>query len=241
MRIISPHDILKVETTMAKTLNTRMASLSYTARYLRPILEYWGNGGKIVGSFYDALSPHGVTLSNFQVSGSVPNVAHPVVTVQMLNNAATLRFSFDHLEFAFNFVTQENFESIPKILDASTGWLQKDVPGFRFSNHIFAYYCHAFIQDATIAQVLSDINPRSLPVAGESFGHGTVFHSLVADKGWRTSFTFDHSLLLPGSLFIGLSIEMDTPKVDYQNLLIEGRAYYRSVLAELGFEVPKQN
>jgi hypothetical protein len=50
----------------------------------------------------------------------------------------------------------------------------------------------------------------------------------------------DLSLQLPGALFIGLSIELDTDKIDYEVFMNEARSYYRTMLAELELQVPVQ-
>ncbi len=223
-----------------RTLDIRLVGLAYTAKLARPVFELWGRGAQIVGSLYDALSPYGVTPSQIRLNGNLPHVGDPLITVRIFNENSTVKFAFDRMEFVFNHFTTEVFNTFPQILQASTAWLAKENPKFKFSTHTFTYFSHAFVQDATTADVLKQINPQKLVSAGDTLGNGITFHNLVPDKGWRTNLTLDLSLQLPGALFIGLSIELDTDKIDYEVFMNEARSYYRTMLAELELQVPVQ-
>ncbi len=59
-------------------LDLRHEALNYTGNYARPTLELWGSGGVIIKGLLDALGPHGVTLQQIQVSGTLPNASETI-------------------------------------------------------------------------------------------------------------------------------------------------------------------
>lgn len=70
-------------------------------------------------------------------------------------------------------------------------------------------------------------------------GNASTFNSAVTSKNWTTRISFDHSLAIPGALFIGLFIDTNTEELDYNATLIDARAYFRSILEEVGLTLPE--
>ena len=223
---------------MPKELDIRLESLTYTARFAKPLFSLWGKGGEIVGPLYDALSPYGVTIGNIVVTGAMPNSAEPVVTVWVRGNS-TVKFAFDRIEFALNGLTDEFFERIPKLFRDCTGWIKGEQPKCRFASHNFGYFCHVMVKNSTAREVLDALNPKTLKAAGSSMGNASTFHCSVPAKNWTTRIMFDHSLAVPGALFIALIIDTVTDELDYEALMLDGRTYFRSVLAELDLTLPE--
>jgi|SRR6516165_142115 hypothetical protein len=225
---------------MVKELDVRLESLHYTPRFARPLFEFWGNGGKVLHPLYEALSPHGVTLSNFQISPNVPNASGVVITVGIAGNS-TAKFAFDRMEFVLNNFTREFFQSIPKLFHDCTEWIKHAVPDFKFASHTIGYFCHAFLKDSTTKEFLDTISPKTLRSAGSNLGSGTTFHYYEVEKNWQVRLLFDHSVVLPGSLFIGFVIETTTEQIDYGRMLTDGRTYFQSVLQELNLHLPESS
>lgn len=223
---------------MQRELDVRLESLTYTARFARPIFDLWGKGAQIIEPLYEALAPFGVTLGNIVVHSNVLNSADPVATVWVRGNS-TVKFAFDRIEFSINALTPEFFESLPKMFDASTAWIKDQVPKFRFALHTFGYSCHAMVRNSTAKEVLDAINPRAITAAGLNMGSGSIFHNVVAANNWDTRILFDHSQGFPGGLFIALVIETKTEKLDYETTMTDGRNYFRSVLNELNLVLPE--
>ena len=214
---------------MATTLDIRHESLSYSAKFARPPFDLWGHGGRIVGGIFEALAPYSVTLRNIQVSSSVPTAADTVVSAQI--GTTTLKFSFEKVEVAFTKFTEDEFRGIPKFLQLSTGWIQKDFP---FVSHDVVYFSHSFLKGMAVEEFLKTLNTNPIKSAGIDLGSGVTFYRAVPAKLWTTKLTIDKSLLFSGALYIGLSIAVASGTVDYESLLAEGREYFVNALAELG-------
>jgi len=223
---------------MLKELDIRLESLNYTAHFARPPFDLWGKGREIIAPLYEALSPYGVTLGNIVINAGAASAADPVVTVVLQGNS-TVKFAFDRLEFAFNNSSQEFFESIPKLLKDCSSWLKRELPGFKFASHNFAYFCHALVKDSTAKNVLDTVNPKLLKSAGLSMGNGSIFHNSVTDKNWTTRIWFDYSQSVPGALFLALFIDTVTEELDYETTMVDARTYFRSVLAEVNLTLPE--
>lgn len=223
---------------MAKDLDIRLEILTYAARFAKPLFGLWGKGGQILAPLHEALSPYGVTLGNIVVHAAVANAAEPLVTVWVRGNS-TVKFAFDRVEFALHNFTQDFFEAFPKLFEDSTKWLKKEVPQFKFASHNLAYFCHCMVRGSNPKAVLDAIHPKPLKSAGLSRGNASTFNSAVASKNWTTRIAFDHSLAIPGALFIGLFIDTNTEELDYNATLIDARAYFRSILAEVDLTLPE--
>jgi len=220
---------------MPKELDIRIESLTYTARFAKPLFSLWGKGGEIVGPLYDALSPFGVTLGNIVVNTGAANSADPVITVWVRGNS-TVKFAFDRIEFAFNGFTEEFFRALPKLFRDSTGWIK---PKCKFASHNFGYFCHAMVKNSTAREVLDTVNPKTLRAAGSSMGNASTLHSSVSAKNWTTRITFDNSQAVPGALFIALIIDTVTDELDYEAVMLDARTYFSSVLAEVDLTLPE--
>jgi hypothetical protein len=218
---------------MPATLDIRHESLGYSAKFARPPFSIWGAGGHIVAGICEALAPYNVTLRNIQLSSSVPTAADPVVTVQL--GTTVWKFSFEKVEVTFSGFTEAGFRGIPKFLQLSTGWLQKDFP---FVSHEATYYSHSFLKAGTVDEFLKTINSNPIKSAGIDLGSGASFYRAVPGKRWTTRLTIDKSLQISGAVFIALNIVVATGTVDYESLLEEAREYFGNALADLGLAVP---
>lgn len=218
---------------MPATIDIRHESLAYTAKFARPPLVLWGAGAKVVGGIYEALAPYNITLRNIQLNASVPTAADTIATVQL--GTTILKFSFEKIEVAFSNFSEEEFLGIPKFLQLSTGWLQKDFP---FASHEAFYFSHCFLKAAAVDEFLKKLNPNPIRSAGIDLGSGAVFYRAVPDKSWTTKLTIDKSQHFLGGLFIGLNITVANATVDYGSLLADGREYFVNAMSELGLELP---
>ncbi len=221
---------------MPATLDLRHEGLGYTGNFARPTFELWGAGGIIVRQIYEALSPYKVSLQNFKLAAALSSAADTVLTVQV--GSTVLKLSFEKIDVTFTGFSEEEFQAIPKFLQASTIWLGKAVPDFQFSSHQIQYFSHSFLKEGSVDEFLKATSPKPLKSTGFDLGTGAIFHRSVPEKKWVTQLTLDRSQYIPGSLFIGLSIRIETGPVNYDSLLVEGRSYFAEVLGELGLRLP---
>lgn len=221
---------------MPAILDLQQETLIYTGNFARPIFELWGAGGTIVREMYEALSPYKVNLQNFQLAGALASAADTVLTVQI--GSTILKLSFVKVDVSFTGFSEEEFQGIPKFLQASTGWLSKVIPDFVFASHEFQYFSHSFLKDASVDDFLRTTYPRTVKSAGFDLGTGVVFHRSVPERKWVTRLMLDRSQYIPGALFVGLSIKIETKLLDYESLLIQGRGYFQESIAPLGLTLP---
>lgn len=180
---------------------------------------------------YGAFSPFGISLGDIRNESSSLNPADQVVAVNV-GLTAVHRFRFDRLETAFFNFDDDFLATIPKVLEASTNWLRKPLPSARFGSHQFSYSCHSLVEGKSASRVLRFAERPSVS-AGRSIGSGVIFNWELDHKGWVTKLALDRSVLLPEGVFLMFTLTVKTDKVDYANILNEGRTYLDSVLTEL--------
>jgi hypothetical protein len=221
---------------MPATLDLQQETLTYTGNFARPTFELWGAGGIIVRETYEALSPYKVSLQNFQLAGALSSAADTVLTIHV--GSTVLKFSFVKIDVSFTGFSEEEFQGIPKFLQASTGWLGKVMPNFLFASHEIQYFSHSLLKDASVDDFLRSTYPRSPKSAGFDLGTGVIFHRSVPERKWVTRLMLDKSQYIPGALFVGLSIKIESGSLDYESLLNQGRAYFQESIGQLGLSLP---
>lgn len=223
---------------MPATLDLQHESLAYTGNFARPTFELWGAGGTVVKEIYEALSPYKVSLQNFQLAPSLSSAADAILTVNVVNTV--LKFSFVKIDVSFTSFSEEEFQGIPRFLKASTDWLAKAVPSFSFASHEVQYFSHSLLKEVSVDDFLRSVNPRTLKSAGFDLGAGAIFHRSVPERKWVARLMLDRSQYIPGALFVGLSIKIESGLVDYESLLTQGRGYFQESIGELGLTLPDQ-
>lgn len=221
---------------MPATLDLRHESLLYTGNFARPTFELWGAGGTIVRQLYEALSPYKVSLQSFQLAAALSSAADTVLTVHI--GSTVLKFSFEKIDVTFTGFNEKEFQDIPKFLQASTVWLGKIVPDFLFGSHEVQYFSHSFLKEASVDDFLRTTSPRTMKSAGFDLGTGAILHRSVPERKWVTRLMLDRSQYIPGALFVGLSIRIETGVVDYESLLAQGRGYFLESVDQLGLSLP---
>jgi hypothetical protein len=219
-------------------LDLRHEALNYTGHYARPTLELWGSGGVIIKGLLDSLGPHGVTLQQIQVGGSLPNASETVVTAHVPGVGA-VKFGFGKIEFNFANFSPTFFEALPNTMNGLVAWIAKAVPDFKFASHRFFYFSHSFVKDTTPQAVLKTLNLRELGSAGISVGNGAIYNHTVPSKSWETQLLIDKSQHLAGGLFVSLDVIIHTGEIDYGQVMMDGRKYLADALAELDLVIPE--
>ena len=213
-------------------LRVQNNEILHIARFERPILGLWGEGKAIIEGLYGAFAPFGTSLEDIRNESSSLNPADQVIAVNV-GLAAIHRFRFDRLETAFFNFGDDFLTKIPKILEASTNWLRKPLPSARFGSHQFTYSCHSLVGEGKSASGVLRFAERPSVSTGRSIGSGVIFNWELDHKGWVTKLALDRSVLLPEGVFLMFTLTAKTDKVDYANILTEGRTYLDSVLTEL--------
>lgn len=204
-------------------------------------MELWGAGGRIIKGFCDALAPYKVTLQNVQLAASMANAADNALTVNV--GKTVVKFSFQKIEVMFpSFGNEDEFQGMPKFLEATTGWLVRDLENFKYATHDVAYFSHSFLRGLAADDYLRNLNPRKFDAAGFDLGSGLLLNSAVPEKKWTTHLSVDRSQQISGALFIGLRIEVEGPIASYDSFLLDGRTYFEQTINELGLrlDIPQE-
>ncbi len=225
---------------MPYELNVQQEQLTYTGHYSRPLFELWGNGGKIVGGIYGALSPYGVNLPDIHLELAQTSPSDPIVTTK-IGAGGVYKFTFDRVELTFFGFSEEVLKKIPAIINASTEWIRAAVPDVKFLWHRSVYFAHGQLKGTTIEEFLRGTGPRNLKSAGIDRGSGAIYNCEVPELGWTTQLVLDRSIFVPGGLYIMLALTATHDVLNYDTLLIEGRSYLSGVLNELGLSFPELN
>lgn len=189
---------------------------------------------------YEAYLPFNVPLSNFQLGGPASNAAETIVTVK-LGEIGTCKFAFDRTESSFSNFTEEAFQSIPKLLAASTNWIRPFVPSFKVASHQFLYSNHSLLKEGAVADFLAVLNPRNFKNGGKSIGNGAIFNQIKPDIGWQTQIMLDRSMSIQDGLFMSLGVTVKSDNLDYDGFFADARRYFDSVLSELGLRLPNSS
>jgi hypothetical protein len=80
------------------------------------------------------------------LGGPASNAAETIVTVK-LGEIGSCKFALDRTESSFANFTEEAFQSIPKLLAASTNWIRTSVPSFKVASHQFIYSNHGLLKE----------------------------------------------------------------------------------------------
>jgi hypothetical protein len=221
---------------MVYTMDVKQEYVSYTARFASPAFDLWGAGGKIARGLYEAFLPFGVPLANIQLNGSASNAAEPVVTVK-IGDSGTCKFAFDRIESVFVNFSEQLFQSVPKMLEASTVWIRGTLPSLTFASHQIVYFNHSLLKEIKVEEFLNILNPKTIEKTGRNIGNGMIFNQVFPDLGWQTQFVVDLSATIPGGLFVSFAIALKTDKIDYDKIMVQGREYFSSQLQEIGLRI----
>lgn len=223
---------------MSIILDLRNESLIYMGLFKRPPFELWGGGGGVVRELYEALQPYNVTLQQIQVAPSLATAGDTILTIRI--GQTVLTFSYEKIEVLFTAFSEAEFQGIPKFLQAATEWLTKDTSSQRFKSHEVRYFSHSVLKDAHVDEFLLKVNSKAITSEGINVGGGLIFNHVLPRKQWIVSLTMDRSQFIKGALFIGLSIHVESPTIDYQSLLIEGREFFMKAVGQFGLVLPDE-
>lgn len=222
---------------MPYVMDLKQELLNYTARFQRPALNLFGAGERIVRGLYDAFAPFSVPLTSFQLP-ALGNAGETVVTVR-LGDVGTSKFSYEKTELIFSNFSEDFFQSIPKILAASTDWLRAADSAFKIASHSFTYFSHSLLKGSNVAEYLTKVHPFNLKSGGVSLGTGAIFNMVDSERNWQTQLMVDRSVSLDGGLFVSLSIITKADKIDYDKMMVEAREYFGALIKEIDLELPE--
>jgi hypothetical protein len=210
--------------------------IDYIGAFQRPLLSLWGDGKVILEQLYNSFEEFGVGLKDIRGESAGEDPSAQAVKV-FVGSQTTYKFKFEQVEASAFDLGDADLERLPKLLEAGTGWIRTVSGEPCFRSHLVTYSAHCTLTDCTSETFLTKLNTLRLPGIGVDRGSGTIFHADVEDWNGRLRIMIDHSLLLPGGIFLELSFVSLRDILDYAGFLGQGRDWLTQTLASVGLQM----
>lgn len=219
-----------------RRLVVRQNQISYAGLFSRPALSFLGSGGKIIDGLLAAYKDQNVNLGSFRLEQASPDpTAHSVNLA--FSPSCVYQFKLDRVESVVSNFRREDYEMFPRILSQGAEWLRSAIPEFSFQSHLFTYFGHNGLSDGTSQDVLAQLPSISIPEIGVSEGNGVIFHWRIPDRDWKAQLLIDHSLSVPGGLFVQFLLFGVGDQIDYSATATTGRSIMEVALRKIGLEI----
>ena len=216
---------------MATDLIVEHAQVAYTAPFVNPAFELWGDARKITEGIYHAFSPFGVKLAN--IKGEYGTTAADQVVTVSIGKDAICRFRFDGLEVTAFRYSQEFAQYLSTMLSALTTWLRGAAPSVKFASHQFVYSAHCVLNGADGETFLRTISPKAPISGGTDRGTGLIFHWDLSGKA-SSMLVVDKSVLVSNGLYIALTFLVAEDILDFAATGQWVYHYLANLLRDLG-------
>jgi len=220
-----------VEGKLASELAVQYAQMVYSASFVSPAFELWGEGRKITQGIYETFSPFGVKLANIK-GESGANAAEQIVTVS-IGSDAIWKFKFEGVEFTCFRYSQELAKHVGAMLSAFTNWIRSAAPSVRFASHQLSYSAHCTLEGSSGESFLRSVAPRAPTSGGNDRGTGLIFHWDLPGRG-SSQLVIDKSVLVNNGLYVALNLLISEDVIDFEAIGPWSYHYMASVLGDLG-------
>jgi hypothetical protein len=215
---------------MTKLIPQR-AQANYIGLFSKPAFALYGSADKLWGGVFNIFDPYQVSLGDMQNASTSLNPSDQIITVYF-GRGGDFKFKFDRIEVTAP--GDQEFKSMPEILNRTDVWLRSAVPEFSFQTHLFSFASHNMLSEVTSQEFLLGFSEIDIPEIGTSEGTGLIFHWDIPDQHWRAQLTIDHSTVVPGGLFIQFLIRSESDKVDYITSMEKGEELFTKALSNIG-------
>jgi hypothetical protein len=218
-------------------LDIKSNQVDYLGIMGRPAFSLWGEERLLLSTLYEAYRPYNVRLENIVGAGTTDSAGDQGVTVN-LGARTSFRFRFDRVDARMtNFLTSD-LEALPGIIDAGVTALRSIGSEISFTSHIISEFSHSSLSQGRAEDFFRDVGVGPDLRLGESRGNGIIFHFDLPGKQWQVHLTIDHSLSIPGGIFLQYQIVIEADKVDYALILSDARQLLRTALSKIGLGFP---
>ena len=207
----------------------------YLGIFVKPAFVLYGIAEKLWGTLFSIFSPYQVPIVDMRNASTSPNPSDQVITVYF-GQRGEFNLRLDRIETKIQ--NTQDLQALPEILNRTQEWLRSDVPEFSFRTHLFAYGSQNELSGTSSQEFLLGLSNIDIPGIGASEGSGIIFHWDISDRQWRAQLTVDHSLAVPGGLFIQLLVRSEGDSIDYVAAVKDGDELLTDALSKLGLERP---
>lgn len=219
-----------------RQLEVRINEVEYLGLLNHPAFSLWDEGKILLAALYNSFRPFNVKLADITIGGDATSPANQDVSVR-LGSGASFKFRFDRLEARLANYTESDLVRFPEIVRAGVSGIREAATDITFASHIVNSASHSLISGVSSREFLLSLPSQPKFGVGQSMGHGHIFHFAMKDGTWQVQFSIDHSLSVPGGLYVSFLIVISTPDLDYGQIFTDAREVYRQCLAEVGLQL----
>jgi hypothetical protein len=216
---------------LAIELIVEHAQVAYTAPFVSPAFELWGDTRKITQGIYETFSSFGVKLANIK-GESGATAADQVVTVN-IGKDVICRFRFEGVEVTAFRYSREFSQYMSAMLAALEKWVRGAAPSVRFASHQFAYSAHCALREGDGESFLRKIGLKAPESGGTDRGIGLIFHWDLPENA-SSQLVVDKSVLMSNGLYIALTLLVGKDVIDFAATGQWVYHYLENVLRDLG-------
>jgi len=224
-------------TTPIRQLFARRNQINYTGLLHAPVVDWLQNLTVPAQALLEAFGSYGFGVESLQILGAGPAAAQHAVQM-LFGFQGSYTVKLDRCEAAFYDLDEKGMVRAVQLLADADQALRRYSKMFKMKSHQITYSVHASIDGGRAIEVLRPFVATVPKTGGSCEGNGFSFRFSLPQKGWQTTLTLEMSQVVVDGLFIYFVIHTGADRLDFPQLLVDGRSYLRGVLQELGFWFP---
>jgi hypothetical protein len=221
-------------------LKEQRNQIGYTGFYRRPMVEWLGKFVEPTKALLEASLPYGFGLDSLQINTGT-QFANQQCVQMYFGLQGNYSCKLDRSEAVFWNLNSDGILRAAEILGGTDAVLRKLSPEWELKSHQFIYSTHNILDEKSVAELLGQFKIPAPKSGGNHTRTAPIFYWEVPDKGWQTQLTVDASQVIPGGVFLSLTLLTEKDRVEFQQILEEGRAYVKSILKELNISFPNES
>jgi hypothetical protein len=221
-------------------LIVRQNEVFYVGSYAEPAFSLWGSGAQIMGGLFGAFRSYNPSLRDITPVGDQTDSADSAVSVT-IRPRISFQFKFDRIEGRITNFLEPELDQFQDVLTKGSEWVRKSVGALAFQSHLVTYSSHSDLVGKTSEEVLRKLPSPAIEGIGVSSGNGVIFHFGVPDRSLQYTVTVDHSLAIKGGLFLQMHLFAIADRINYAEVLIEGKSLLDKVLSQLDLHIETES
>lgn len=206
-------------------------SFEYLGMFSEPPMALWGQTHLLVGGLYDTLTSHSVSLRDIRVIPGSDNAADGVVSISI--GGLLVEFRFDSFRMLVSNGSLGDIERVSAVLHDLRLWLER-AADVDLVSHAIGYSAHGTFLDGSTSETFLGRLPKPPVWPGAVVRPAGVICHYVS-KEWlpeaRITLTLDHSLQVPGGLWVAAVATHDGRGADISQALRRSPVVFADLLS----------
>jgi hypothetical protein len=215
-------------------------SFEFRGSFSDPPMTLWGQTHLLVGGLYELLRGYNVRLRDIRVLPGSENAGDGLVTISL--GRLLVEFRFDSYRILVADGAMSDIETISSVLRDLNLWLQR-AADVDIVSHAIGYSAHCKFLDGSNSDVFLGRFLASPPWPGAlQRPAGVIFHYVTTEwlREARISLTVDHSLLVPGGLWIAGAALHDGRDPQIGQAILTSPSVLAALLDALQLRIPER-